>query len=268
LLPLFRIRMAGYAINYLTPTAFVGGEVTKGALLAADHKGTHTVSGLLIDRLCLGFAHLLLVIVGGVFVLRRINLPPVLWVGMMISSVIVVAGMVIFLLLQKYGKLGAIVRWLTARKIGGQMLQKIEGDITEVDETLREFYQERPRDLWLSVGWHAVGHSIGILQTWFFLFRMSQHVLFSVALSAWFIGMWFDLLTFAVPMNLGSLEGSRIVALRAVGYNSLLGITYGVAARLAQLFWAAYGLVMYTWLARSSSNRTALRNPAVYRPEP
>src|SRR5579871_4168369 len=54
LLPLFRIRLAGYAINYLTPTAFVGGEVTKGALLATNHKGTHTVSGLLIDKFCLG----------------------------------------------------------------------------------------------------------------------------------------------------------------------------------------------------------------------
>src|SRR5689334_12107638 len=32
---LFRVRMAGYAINYLTPTATLGGEVTKGTLLAS-----------------------------------------------------------------------------------------------------------------------------------------------------------------------------------------------------------------------------------------
>src|SRR5215467_7182124 len=36
---LFRIRMAGYAINYLTPTAALGGELTKGVLLAAHHPG-------------------------------------------------------------------------------------------------------------------------------------------------------------------------------------------------------------------------------------
>ena len=33
---LFRIRMAGGAINYLTPTAALGGEVTKGTLLSLN----------------------------------------------------------------------------------------------------------------------------------------------------------------------------------------------------------------------------------------
>ena len=272
LLHLFRIRMAGYAITYLTPTGPVAGEVTKGALLATNHKGTHTVSGLLIERFCLGFAHLLLVIGGGVFILRRIKLPPALWTWMVISSVLLGGGMIVFLLLQMHGKLGAIIRWLTARKIGGRMLRGIEGNITEVDETLREYYRERPRDLWLSVGWHVVGHSVFILQAWFFLFQMNQHASLSVAVGAWFIGMWFDLLTFAVPMNLGTLEGSRIVALRAVGYNSLLGMTYGVVTRFAQLFWAAFGLATYTLLAsqaaRSVSNRTDLRNRADYQQKP
>jgi len=56
-----------------------------------------------------------------------------------------------------------------------------------------------------------------------------------------------------VRFGLGTLEGTRIIALRAVGYNALLGMTYGVALRLAQLFWAAAGLVNYALLASSKS---------------
>jgi hypothetical protein len=52
-----------------------------------------------------------------------------------------------------------------------------------------------------------------------------------------------------MPLGLGTLEGSRIIALRAVGYNALLGMTYGVSLRLAQLFWAMVGLVNYAFLA-------------------
>src|SRR3954467_6033725 len=33
---LFRMAMAGYAINYLTPTASVGGEISRAALLASS----------------------------------------------------------------------------------------------------------------------------------------------------------------------------------------------------------------------------------------
>ncbi len=61
--------------------------------------------------------------------------------------------------------------------------------------------------------------------------------------------MWFDLLTFAVPLNLGTLEGTRVVAFKAIGYSSLMGMTYGVATRLAQMSWAAFGLLSYAFLA-------------------
>jgi hypothetical protein len=69
--------------------------------------------------------------------------------------------------------------------------------------------------------------------------------------------MWFDLITFAMPFGLGTLEATRIVALRAVGYNALLGMTYGIAMRLAQLFWSAVGLVNYAFLASREKARPA-----------
>ena len=75
---LFRVRMAGYAINYLTPTATLGGEVTKGTLLASAHKGPGAVTGVLIGKLCFGFAHLLFVFTGSIFILTTVKLPTAL----------------------------------------------------------------------------------------------------------------------------------------------------------------------------------------------
>jgi hypothetical protein len=69
----------------------------------------------------------------------------------------------------------------------------------------------------------------------------------SVAIAAC-LSLWFDLLTFAVPINLGTLEGSRIVVLKLLGCQALLGMTFGMAIRAAQLFWACFGLVSYAWL--------------------
>ncbi len=246
---LFRARMAGYAINYLTPTAAFGGEVTKAALLASHHRGPEAVSGVLIGKLCLGFAHLLFVLGGSIVLVWRIRLPRALWMGMLFSSALVAGGIVIFLLLQKHGKLGAVVRWLAARRIGGGTLQKAAADITEVDEALRVFHRERPRDLWRAVGWHLLGFSLGILQTWLFFSLLNRNASLATAAGALFLGMWFDFLTFAVPLNLGTLEGSRVVTFRALGYGALAGMTYGVMLRLAQLFWSAFGLVSYGLLA-------------------
>jgi uncharacterized protein (TIRG00374 family) len=258
---LFCIRMAGYAINYVTPTAALGGEVTKAVLLASNQPGAEAVSGVLIGKICFALGHLLFVALGSLVIVWRIKLPPTLWVAMLASSVLLAGGMITFLLLQKHGKLGVLVRWLAARKIGGRALQKFAGEITGVDEALKVYYRERPLDLALAIGWHLLGFSVGIFQTWIFFRLLHQNVALAVIAGTWFLGMWFDLLTFAVPMNLGALEGSRVVALKAIGYNALMGMTYGVALRLALLFWTGFGLVTYALLAAQAGERPSNSPP-------
>lgn len=256
---LFRIRMAGYAINYLTPTAALGGEVTKGALLADRHRGPEAASGVLIGKLCFALGHLLFVALGALLVLWRVQVPTPLWVAMLASGALVGAGMFAFLLLQKHGRLGGIVRWLAARKSASPALQKAADDLTAVDEAMKRFYQERPWGLPLAIGWHLVGYSVGIAQTWLFFHLLHQDASWTVAACTWFLGMWFDLLTFAVPQNLGTLEGTRALILQTFGYTALMGVTYGFALRLAQVFWSCFGLAIYGSLVAA---RDALRIPA------
>jgi len=253
---LFRVRMAGYAINYLTPTATLGGEVTKGTLLAAAHKGPGAVTGVLIGKLCFGFSHLLFVVAGSILIIATVKLPTALWMAMLFSSTLVFSGMVIFLLIQKRGKLGVFIRWLAERKLGGRALQRAATNMTEIDEVLKTFYRERSGELPKAMGWHLLGYSIGIAQTWYF-FSLLNRTSWTISAATWFLGMWFDLITFAMPLGLGTLEGSRIVALRAVGYNVLLGMTYGIGLRLAQIFWAVIGLANYALMAsrRTTANR-------------
>jgi uncharacterized protein (TIRG00374 family) len=246
---LFRIRMAGYAINFLTPTAALGGETTRVALLSVYGRTTEAVSGVLIDKACFAFAHLLCVVVGSSIILWRIRLPPPLRLAMLVAGALLAAGIVAFLLLQKHGKLGAILRWLAARNFGGPKLRKAADEVTAVDEAFKIFYRDRPRDLLIALGWHLLGFSIGILQTWLFLALLNLHGSFVVAATGWFLSLWFDLLTFAVPLSLGTLEGSRILMFEAIGYQAIQGMTFGITVRLAQLFWAVFGLLSYAFLA-------------------
>jgi uncharacterized protein (TIRG00374 family) len=242
---LFRIRMAGYAINYLTPTAALGGEVTKGTLLAECHRGPEAASGVLIGKLCFALAHLLFVVLGAVLVLWRVKIPAALWSAMLGSGALMAGGMIGFLLLQKYGRLGGLVRWLAARELGGRMLHRAANELTAVDETMKQFYRERPFGLPLAVGWHLVGYAVGIAQTWLFFHLLHQDANWTVAACTWFLGMWFDLLTFAVPQNIGTLEGTRVLVLQTFGYSPVMGVAYGFALRLAQLFWSCFGLAVY-----------------------
>jgi uncharacterized membrane protein YbhN (UPF0104 family) len=259
---IFQIRMAGYAINYLTPTAALGGEATKAAFLHSHQPGPESVGAVLAGKLCTGIAHLLFVIAGSAFVIGSVTLPRAIWAAMVTSTAIVAAGMAAFLLLQRNGKLGGVIRWLAARKFAGQFLRNAAREFSDVDEVLRSLFHNRPLALAKAVGWTLVGHSIGFLQTWWFFHLLRLPASLGIATSIWVLGMWFDMLTFIVPLNLGTLEGSRIAAFKSVGFTAVPGMTYGVALRLAQLACACFGLVVYVCLmARKAPPNSASRRP-------
>ncbi len=247
-LRLFQIRMAGYAINYLTPTAALGGEVTKAAFLSSCCSEPEAVSGVLAGKLCTGIGQLLFVAFASVVLIGNATLPHPVWVAMILSGGLVAAGMLAFLLLQKHGKLGALVRWLAAQKFSGRTLQGAARQISEVDEALKILHRQRPQALALAVGWHLFAHATGILQTWCFFSLLYHPVSMVTTTAVWVLGMWFDLLAFAVPLNLGTLEGSRVVAFKAIGFDAVTGMAFGIAQRLAQLSCACLGLATYARL--------------------
>lgn len=256
---LFRIRMAGISINYLTPTAGLGGDVTKGTLLSLNHRGPEAASGVIIGKLSEALAQLLFVAVGSAAVLRGINLSFGVWAAMLAGTVLLGGGMIGFLAVQKYGKLGSVVRWLVVHRVGGQILEKAARHITEVDDQLKLFYRERPMDLPISMFWHIVGMACGIVQAWYFLFLLTDHPSLIMAGAIWFLGSWFDLLSFALP-NVGFLEATRVVAFKALGFQSALGLAYGVTLRLEQIFWAGVGLLIYaTFLVKKEEGGRELQ---------
>ncbi len=167
LFQVFRIHMAGYSINYLTPTATLGGEVTKGTLLSVNHNGTEAVAGVIVGKLAYSLAQLIFVSLGSIFALWGADLPAGAWPALLLSSALLALGIFGFLIVQKYGKLGVIVRWLAARKAGGKMLQKAAHHVTAVDEESGSFIKAIPTTCPLpfcgiSQGWHVAPYKHGI----------------------------------------------------------------------------------------------------------
>jgi len=61
-------------------------------------------------------------------------------------------------------------------------------------------------------------------------------------------------LTFAIPMNIGIQEATRVLAFNAIGYGSVMGLAYGMTLRIEQIFWAGLGLLCYATLMSERRN--------------
>jgi hypothetical protein len=243
-LRLLRINLAGNSISYFTPTATLGGEVIRGTLLSASHPGPEAASGVLIGKVAFALSHLLFVVFGSILIIWKIHLPAAGAVTLLAGSAILASGIVGFLVIQKKGRLGGLVRWLVIHRVGGRAVKSAARHITLVDEALRVFYRERAGDFLLSMGWHTAANFCSIMRSWIFFLWVAEGS-FGAAAGIWFLGTWFDMLTFAVPFGIGIHEAFRVVSFKALGFTADLGLTYGIAVRLEQIFWAVVGLVFY-----------------------
>ncbi|MBI4775664.1 MAG: flippase-like domain-containing protein [Deltaproteobacteria bacterium] len=242
---LFAIKWAGYAINNLTPTANVGGEVTKGTLLAGYGSGAQAASGVIVGKMAFVLAQLLFVAVGSVILFPYLDVAPAILTGVFIGGGLLLSGLVSFLLLQKYGKLGAVLRRLAARNLGRNTLKRFSEKLDSLDNELRSFYIERPFGLYVALLWHSFGFVCYVAQVYLFLILSGAQATITGAAGAWCLASWFDLAGFAVPLRIGVQEGARVVALVALGLPSALGMAFAMVIRIQEICWAGLGLLVY-----------------------
>ena len=238
------IDFVGHAMNYFTPTATIGGEVVRVTLLYNSHKSPEAFTAVIVGKITYVFAQILFVSLGSMFFFRKIPMPAAGYVLIFIVNFIILGGIIVFILIQKKGKLGALLRWLVSRRIGGKIVRKATDEITRVDEALKAFYNEHPGRFFSSVLWHILAMLFSILKTWYFLFLLAGGAL-SAAAGIWFLSTWMDMLTFAIPLDIGINEGIRVLVFKAMQFGAAQGLTFGIALRLDQIFWGALGLLIY-----------------------
>jgi len=252
---LYNIDLAGGAINYFTPTATVGGEVVKGMLLAAEHQGPGAATGVIINKLSYAISQFATALIGSLIVIRQISLPAYGYWALLAGNLFLGAGLAGFLIVQYQGKLGAALRWLATR-LRLESLKRTVAYITEIDQDLRQFYRDNPRGLWASIGWHLTGFVVSMVKTWYFLSLFTGDNFFTAA-AVWLLATWLDLLVFFIPLEIGLQESIRVMVFSVLGFTTALGLTYGIALRLEQIFWGVAGLGVY-WAIMPDSRTKAV----------
>jgi len=237
---LWRIRIAGAAVNYVTPTATLGGEVAKVALFERYVPREQAAAAVLVDKLSYVLAQLLFAGGGTALLLWWIPMDRTTALALFLGSGLITVGCLGFLFFQVRGGLDAVVRRVFGSR-AADALRRLTGDI---DESLQGYYREHPLDLLRSIGWHVVGFCAGVVATWLFLWWVLGHGSWRDAAAVWMIGTLFDMVAFAVPAGVGTQEGGRVLVFHLLGLPVAAGLAFAVALRIEQGFYVALGFLL------------------------
>lgn len=251
---LMLVRRAGGAIEQVTPTATIGGDVVKILLLEHSVPLEQAMAAVVIEKASSGFAKMLFLSLGMLYLTQHLPLPIELKLSLGLTIGLISLGLVGFVAFQRHGLLSKLVQWLGCLGLGQDRLQRLSKHTLLLDEQLVAYYSRHPWRFVFSLLLHFSAYVFRIVKTWILLYLLlgqnapgfNEAVMVTVAVAA------LDQMFFFVPGRLGTLEGARFIVLSSLGLAETYALAFAVIARVEQLVWSGVGMLVYVLLVRYS----------------
>jgi putative membrane protein len=249
---LFLTRVAGEAVNNLTPFAYLGGEPVKAHLLTRFQ--IPIIQGMaasIIAKLLISISQFFFVILGGALALSHlVTRPDVLWPLILLVIVVgvLLAGLSYGL---RVGLFTMLFRALDRWNVTPSFMERWRAQLRQLDETIVGFARRYPSRLFLSWALHFLGWALGALEVLAIFYAVGIPISIGEAIAIEALASVVKAVAFFIPGSLGVQDGGNVLLLTMFGYPSSLGLTFSLVRRLRELLWISLGLVVllrhYGW---------------------
>jgi putative membrane protein len=244
---LYLTRMAGEAVNSLTPTAAVGGEPVKAHLLRAwGVVGAHGVASVVIAKTALTLSQIAFILVGAAALVLRLDqglggaaLLAALVVGALGFAVLVVR-------LQRHGPLSTVWRWLHRVAPRARFVARLERTARAADERLADFYRIERRAFVGATLWHFVAWLLGVVEIKIIMHLIDAPMGWRDALIVEALAQPIRAVAVFIPGGLGAQEVGGVALCRWLGVPEAAAVTLWLLKRGRELTFDAVGLVYLT----------------------
>jgi uncharacterized membrane protein YbhN (UPF0104 family) len=240
-------RIAGDGVNYLTPTATMGGEFVRVRMLQGQASVPSIAASVMVAKLTQTVGLLVFVSSGLLLVLDELRLPSAVNRGISASLICFAVLMAGLLILQRRRLLTPALDF-AVRRLRVSFLARLRTPIAQLDAEMARVHRESPFRIFLSSGIFALGFAYGVIETYLILWLFGISVSLKLALAIEVLGVVVNNLTFFVPLRAGTQEAGKALAFAMLGLSAAQGLAAGVIYRIRELTWAFIGLAI---LARS-----------------
>lgn len=251
---IYMARMAGEAVNSVTPTAAVGGEPVKAYLLRAwGVPGGDAMASVVIAKTALTAAQSIFTAIGlgaGLFYIGKPRVALAFLVGLVVLS----AGFTLLLVwVQRRNPATAVLRWLRRFAPRSAFLARFEGPVAALDERLADFYHvERGAFVSASV-WNFVGWILGVVEVQVMLTLIGHPVTWLEALIIEALAQPIRAAAIIIPGGIGTQELGGVWLCTQLQIPEPVAITLWLLKRARELVFDGIGLI---YLARTTAGKT------------
>jgi glycosyltransferase 2 family protein len=240
---LLLVRIAGDGVNYLTPTATMGGEFVRVRMLQGRAPTPSLAASVMVAKLTQTVGLVIYIASGLFIVLDNIRLPAAAKMGMLGSLALFAVMLFVLLFLQRRGLLTPALR-LTGRWRFLRFLAPLRSSAERIDAEMSRVHRESLGRVVLSSVAFALGFACGVIESYLILWCFGLPTSFELALAIDVLGVALNNLMFFVPLRVGTQEAGKALVFAMLGLNPTQGLAAGVVCRIRELIWAFAGLAV------------------------
>ncbi len=244
---IFGIVVAGYAMNYMTPVAHMGGEPFRMLALREHIGGARAVAVTVSYKFINLLSHICYWILG-LAVVTAVFKPPLVLTGTLLPILLALLGGALFWLTQhRTGVCESLLRLTAGKSWLGFVqrgLSRREATLLAADAHLRELFQARPRVFGAALCLELLGRIVASCEYYFVLHALGQQVSPLTAIAIDSANTLILNVLFFMPLDLGTREGGLYVIMRTFGLPASLGVFAALVNRVRELCWILIGLTL------------------------
>jgi putative membrane protein len=244
---LYLTRIAGEAINSITPTATVGGEPVKAHILRSwGVSGTDGMASVVLARTALIASQSMFVAMGVGALSYRLGYPG-LALGWLAGLAVATAGFVFLLVrIQQRAPASAVARLVRRVFPRWHRLDRLEEGAASVDERLGDFYRFEQRAFAHATAAHLAGWVLGVGEVLLMMALIGHPVSLLDAFVIESLSQVVRALAIVIPGGLGTQEWGGTALCQLLGIPRAEGVTLWLLKRARETIFDVIGVVYLT----------------------
>jgi putative membrane protein len=244
---LYLARIAGEAVNSLTPTAAVGGEPVKAHLLRRwGVSSSDGLASVVIAKTALTVSQIAFILLGIAALFDRLEqqVAGAVWLALLL--VVAIAFSLLLVRLQRRGPVSTIWRWLCRVAPRSSLVARLEARAREIDERLSDFYRIERAAFRSATLWHLGGWLLGVIEVWILMALIGAPIGLRDALIVEALAQPIRAASLIIPGGLGAQEIGGVALCTFLGIPEPAGVTLWLLKRARELAFDAVGLAYLT----------------------
>lgn len=239
---LFGIRLAGQALNILTPAASLGGEPLK--VYRINQSGVplaDAAASVVVAKTSFVLAMLAFCIAGlGVTLVTQsptVALVSWVWIVLPVLSIL----LALLLAVQFFQPFGRTLRIF--RRFMPWVHHRFSPTAEDWDETVAAFYRRRPQSVAGSFVAHLAGWMLGVVEVYVIFRLLDAPQTWPMAMSLEALWVLLKSAGVVIPGALGASEGALLLVCAGLGVPATTGLALALVRRARELLWLSLGLL-------------------------